>query len=181
MVVSKLISIIESLLFISGDPIKIAEVIKIINKHNAMPVTKKEINYCLEEIRKKMDNENSGMRLIKTDESIWLVANNENKLYMDEILIISKKKSLTQATIEVLTIIAYNQPITKLEIEEIRGVKSDKAISSLVEFQLIEEAGRLDKIGRPILYKTTNKFLIHFGLESLKELPKLPTDDNQDL
>lgn len=177
MVVSKLVSIIESLLFISGEPIKIIEMIKIINRHNNTAVTKKEMNYCFEEIRKKMENESSGIRLITTNETAWFVAKNENKIYMDEILVISKKKSLTQATIEVLTIIAYNQPITKLEIEEIRGVKSDRAVSSLLEFELIEEAGRLDKIGRPILYKTSNKFLIHFGLESLKDLPKIENEN----
>ncbi|MGL5439640.1 MAG: SMC-Scp complex subunit ScpB [Filifactoraceae bacterium] len=176
MVLSKMISIIESLLFVSGDPIKISEIIKIINKHNDRMVSKKEIDYCLNEIKKKMNNEYSGIKLITTDEVAWFVANDDNKKYMDEILMVLKKKSLTQASIEVLTIVAYNQPITKLEIEEIRGVKSDRAITSLIEFNLISEAGRLDKIGRPILYKTSNEFLIHFGLESLNDLPKLNDD-----
>ena len=84
-----------------------------------------------------------------------------------------KKKTLSQATLETLTIIAYKQPITKVEIEDIRGVKCDKTIQTLLENNIIKEAGRLNKIGKPILYKTTDEFLKLLNIESIKELPKI--------
>lgn len=84
-----------------------------------------------------------------------------------------KKKSLSQATLETLTIIAYKQPITKVEIEDIRGVKCDKVLQTLFENELIREAGRLNKIGKPIIYKTTDEFLKLLNIESLEELPPI--------
>ena len=92
----------------------------------------------------------------------------------------NKKNKLSQASLETLAIIAYNQPLTRLEIEEVRGVKSDRPVQTLLSRGLIEEAGKKDTIGRPHLYKTTLEFLTYFGLKSIEELPPL-TDQLDDL
>jgi segregation and condensation protein B len=105
-----------------------------------------------------------------------------NKDYSDfikKVLEPKKKKSLSQATLETLTIIAYKQPITKVEVEEIRGVKCDRAIQTLLENELIKDAGRLERIGKPIIYKTTNEFLKLLSIETLRDLPPLENyEDN---
>jgi segregation and condensation protein B len=99
-----------------------------------------------------------------------------NKKYADyikKVLEPKRKKTLSQATLETLTIIAYKQPITKVEVEDIRGVKCDKVIQTLLENDLIREAGRLNKIGKPIIYKTTDEFLKLLNIEKLEELPPI--------
>ncbi len=99
---------------------------------------------------------------------------------LDKKLEPKKRKSLSQATLETLTIIAYKQPITKVEIESIRGVKCDKVLQTLLEHELIREAGRLNKIGKPIIYKTTQEFLKLLQIESLKDLPPIDTFEGEE-
>ena len=93
--------------------------------------------------------------------------------YIKKVLEPKRKKTLSQATLETLTIIAYKQPITKVEIENIRGVKCDKVLQTLLENSLIREAGRLNKIGKPIIYKTTDEFLKLLNIEKLEDLPPI--------
>ncbi|MDX5658319.1 SMC-Scp complex subunit ScpB, partial [Clostridioides difficile] len=102
-----------------------------------------------------------------------MCTNKDYAEYIKKIIEPKKKKSLSQATLETLTIIAYKQPITKVEIEDIRGVKCDKVLQTLFENELIREAGRLNKIGKPIIYKTTDEFLKLLNIESLEELPPI--------
>ena len=92
-----------------------------------------------------------------------------------------KKYVLTEVLLETLSIIAYRQPVTKLEIEKIRGVKSDHAVNKLIEYELVEEVGRLDAPGRPVLFGTTEEFLRRFGVKSLEELPGLNPEQVEDL
>ena len=102
-----------------------------------------------------------------------MCTNKEYSDFVKNILEPKKKKTLSQATLETLTIIAYKQPVTKVEVEEIRGVKCDRAIQNLLESELIYEAGRLDKIGKPMVYKTTSEFLRLLSIEKLEDLPPI--------
>ena len=170
-----IISVCESLMFAYGDLISFKD-IQAIFKSKSIEVSLKEIRYSLELLKERYKESDSGLELVIIDEKMQLATKSDNYDYISLYLHPIKKKSLTQASLETLSIIAYKQPITKPEIESIRGVKCDKAIATLLEANLIEEAGRLDKIGKPIIYKTTEMFLKQFSIESLKDLPVLKED-----
>ena len=119
------------------------------------------------------EDKSRGIRLISLDEAYQLVTKSKNSEFFQKLLKKNKKHSLSQASIESLAIIAYKQPITRIDIDEIRGVKSESAITRLVERGLIKDVGRLEVPGRPILYGTTDEFLRQFGLKTIKELPSL--------
>lgn len=127
------------------------------------------LNLLIEEYREQ----NRGIQIIKLENKYQMCTNKDYAEYIKKIIEPKKKKSLSQATLETLTIIAYKQPITKVEIEDIRGVKCDKVLQTLFENELIREAGRLNKIGKPIIYKTTDEFLKLLNIESLEELPPI--------
>lgn len=171
-VVEKGVSLMESLMFIYGDPISRKDIGDIFLQSEIM-IFEEEWEEILSALKARYQHPMSGLELIAVDGSYQLGTKKENYEYLKEFLHPIKKKSLTQASLETLSIIAYRQPVTKSEIEYIRGVKSDKAVNTLLEAGLICERGRLEKIGRPILYGTTEEFLRHFSLESLKELPPL--------
>ena len=173
--INKIISVCESLMFAYGDLISFKD-IQAIFKSKSIDVSSKEIRYSLELLKERYKESDSGLELVIIDEKMQLATKSDNYDYISLYLHPIKKKSLTQASLETLSIIAYKQPITKPEIESIRGVKCDKAIATLLEANLIEEAGRLDKIGKPIIYKTTEMFLKQFSIESLKDLPVLKED-----
>ena len=124
--------------------------------------------------------EDRGIRLIEINGGYQLVTKEENSDYIQKLLKKNRKHSLSQASIESLAIIAYKQPITRINIDEIRGVKSESALQRLVERNLIREVGRLEVPGRPILYGTTDEFLRQFGLKTLKELPSLDLYEDKD-
>lgn len=161
------ISIIESLLFASGDPMKAKDIASILECSESYT---KEI---LEELRIEYNKEERGIKLVCINKMYQLVTKPENSDYIQKILKTNSRQSLSQAAIESLAIIAYKQPITRVEIDEIRGVKSESAIQRLLERNLIKECGRKEVIGRPILYGTTDEFLRQFQLENLKELPTI--------
>lgn len=161
------ISIIESLLFASGDPMKAKDISSILECSESYT---KEI---LEELRIEYNKEERGIKLVCINKMYQLVTKPENSDYIQKILKTNSRQSLSQAAIESLAIIAYKQPITRVEIDEIRGVKSESAIQRLLERNLIKECGRKEVIGRPILYGTTDEFLRQFQLENLKELPTI--------
>lgn len=115
------------------------------------------------------------------EDKYQLVAKRDNFKYLEKVISPKKKKNLTQSAIETLTIIAYNQPTTKAFVEKIKGVKCDTTIAKLLEAGLIEECGRLDKIGRPIIYKTTEVFLKHLNISSIKELPDIENMKKEDV
>ncbi|GAA0865222.1 SMC-Scp complex subunit ScpB [Paraclostridium tenue] len=162
-------SIIEAIMFAYSDPISIKELNNAINEE----LSSKEIEIMLNSLIEEYKENNRGIQIIKLQDKYQMCTNKEYSSFVKNILEPKKKKTLSQATLEALTIIAYKQPITKVELEEIRGVKSDKVIQTLIENDLIYEAGRLDKIGKPIIYKTTNEFLRLLNIEKLEDLPPI--------
>lgn len=162
-------NIIEAIMFAYSEPISISELNNIINEE----LSSKEIELMLNSLIEEYKENNRGIQIIKLENKYQMTTNKEYAGFIKKVLEPKKKKTLSQATLETLTIIAYKQPITKVEVENIRGVKCDRAISVLLENELIKEAGRLEKIGKPIIYKTTDEFLKLLSIESLDDLPPL--------
>lgn len=160
-------SIIESLLFMSGEPISIKELASILN------CKQDKIDILIRDMKKNYDDEDRGIKLLIHNKSIQLVTKPENSTYVEKLLKTNVRQSLSQAALETLSIIAYKQPITRVAIDEIRGVKSDRAIYTLLEKSIIKECGKLDVPGRPILYGTTEEFLKFFGLDNIGTIPNL--------
>lgn len=171
---SKIFSIIESLLFVSGEPLKLKNIASILE------LSKNEVKLIMDNMIKSYENEDRGIKIIKIEDSYQFVTKSENSGFIEKILNVNSRQSLSQAALETLSIIAYKQPITRIEIEEIRGVKCDKAVSNLIEKGLVKECGRKEVIGRPILYSTSDKFLKHFGLDGLENLPDLDSFAKED-
>ncbi|MDS0527856.1 SMC-Scp complex subunit ScpB [Clostridium sp. SHJSY1] len=160
-------AIIEAMLFVSGEPL----MLKDLAVH--LETSIKYVEDVLDELMKDYEKEDRGIKLIKINGGYQLATKSEHSDYIQKLLKKNKRQSLSQASLESLAIIAYKQPITRIDIDEIRGVKSESAIQKLVEKELIREIGRLEVPGRPILYGTTEEFLRQFGLHDLKELPSL--------
>lgn len=168
-------SIIEAIMFAYSEPISIKELNNAINEE----LSSKEIEIMLNSLIQEYKENNRGIQIIKLQDKYQMCTNKEYSEFVKNMLEPKRKKTLSQATLETLTIIAYKQPITKVEIEEIRGVKSDKVIQTLLENELIYEAGRLDKIGKPIIYKTTNEFLKLLSIEKLEDLPPIENYESE--
>lgn len=162
-------NIIEAIMFAYSEPISIKELNEAINEE----LSSKEIEIMLNSLIEEYKENNRGIQIIKLQDRYQMCTNKEYSVFVKNMLEPKRKKTLSQATLETLTIIAYKQPVTKVELEEIRGVKSDKVIQTLLENELIYEAGRLDKIGKPIIYKTTNEFLKLLSIEKLEDLPPI--------
>lgn len=167
-------SMIESMLFIWGDPLSAK------NMADALNLPTEYIRKCVLELKRDLEKEDRGIQIIEINNSFQMCTNVKHYEAIQALCTPVQNKGLTQAALEVLAIIAYKQPITRHEIEAIRGVKSDKAINTLLEKGLIAESGRLEKTGRPILYGTTDNFLKSFGLSSLKDLPEISEFDKLD-
>lgn len=170
-------SIIESLLYVTGDPLPIETIAGILECSVEFAT---EIMNVLEKVYEK--DESRGIKLICVNKAYQFGTKPINSDHVQMLLKTNVRQSLSRASLETLSIIAYKQPITRIEIEEIRGVKSDRAIYTLVEKGLIKECGKKNVIGRPNLYGTTDEFLKHFDFTSLGELPSLDIfmeeDDN---
>lgn len=162
-------NIIEAIMFAYSEPITIKELNNAINEE----LSPKEIEFMLNALIQEYKTNNRGVQIIKLEDKYQMCTNKEYADFVKNILEPKKKKTLSQATLETLTIIAYKQPITKVEVEEIRGVKCDRAIQVLLENELIYEAGRLERIGKPIVYKTTSEFLRLLNIEKLEDLPAI--------
>jgi len=168
-------NIIEAVMFAYSEPISIEELNNIINEE----LSRKEIELMLNSLMDEYRENSRGIQIIKLEDKYQMTTNKDYSDFIKKVLEPKKKKSLSQATLETLTIIAYKQPITKVEVEDIRGVKCDRAIQTLLENKLIKEAGRLERIGKPIIYKTTNEFLKLLSIETLEDLPPLENyEDN---
>lgn len=168
----QLCSIIESILFVRGEEVTYDEVVKVIREGNdEMDVGKKTVAEAVVLLQERYKDKMSGLTLLCTKDTLQLATVPQNHTFMEVITVQKKKKNLTQSAMETLAIIAYQQPVTKLEIEEVRGVKCDSTIRVLLDYGLIREAGRLDRIGKPILYRTTHAFLVQFNLKDISELP----------
>ena len=170
----KIKSAIEALLFVSGEPLTIKDL------SNSIEVSPKTISNILNEMILDYEEEKRGIKLISINGEYQLVTKAENSDYIQKLLKKNKIQSLSQASLESLAIIAYKQPITRVDIDEIRGVKSESAIHKLLEKDLIKEVGRLEVPGRPILFGTTEEFLRQFGLKELNELPSLDLYSEKD-
>ena len=160
-------SIIEAILFTMGDSVEVSKIASAIEQD--VPTTEKLIHNMMDKYQK----EERGIRIIELDHAYQLCSKPEMYEYLIRIAKQPKKYVLTDVMLETLSIIAYRQPVTKLEIEKIRGVKSDHAVNKLVEYGLVEEVGRMDAPGRPILFGTTEEFLRRFSVQSLDDLPSL--------
>lgn len=164
-------AILEGLLFVSGDEgITIQQISKILDVNQSM-VTK-----LMAELISDYEELDRGIMIMQSNEVFHLTTKPEHSTYYKKFLQTPQSSRMSQAALETLAIIAYNQPITRAEIEDIRGVKSDRPVQTLLSRSLIEEVGRKDTVGRPILFATSKEFLTYFGLSSLRELPPLPED-----
>lgn len=164
---STLKSVLEGLLFVSGEegitPKALAEVVE---------VDLEVVTNVLYDLQKEYAKKSRGLRLAEIAGGFRMTTVPAHAIYFEKLAYSPSRSALSQAAIETLAIVAYRQPITRMEIEEIRGVKADRALHTLVAKDLIEEKGRADALGRPILYGTTKSFLDYFGLPSLKGLPE---------
>ncbi len=163
----KMEAIIEGILFTMGDSVEPSKIAK------ALEVETKEVVECLDLMMQKYEEENRGIRLMKLDDSYQMCTSPNIYEYLIKIAKQPKKYVLTDVLLETLSIIAYKQPVTKSEIEKIRGVSCGHSVNKLVEYNLVTELGRLDAPGRPMLFGTTEDFLRSFGVSSIDELPEL--------
>lgn len=175
MKVSEIEAVIESLLFISGDAVSIT------NISNTIKMDIATTEAIIISLKQKYERENRGMRIIEIDDCYQMATSPTCFEYIRDMYKSPVKKGLSQAILETLAIVAYKQPITKAQIEEIRGVNATHALSKLSEKELIYEVGRDNSAGHPILFGTTQEFLRYFGFENMEQLPKLPEKTIQDL
>ncbi len=159
--------ILESLLFVNEKPLDIKELAQILG------LDKKEIEKNLEEIAREYQQRRAGICIVKVAGGYQMCAHPDNEEWIRKMYHERNRYRLSHASLETLAIVAYKQPITRPEIESIRGVNIDGVIRHLLELGLIKEGGRKEVPGRPFLYVTTRKFLEYFGLNSLEDLPKL--------
>lgn len=161
-------AIVEGLLFASGDTgISIKQLV------NIMEVNRSTIEYLLEELKFDYEHTDRGIMIMQSQDMFHLTTKPHHSHYYQKLFENPKMSRMSQAALETLAIIAYQQPITRTEIEEIRGVKSDRSVQTLLARSLIEEVGRRDSIGRPVLFSTSKDFLTYFGLSTIEELPPL--------
>lgn len=171
-------AIIEAILFAAGRQVETKELMA------AIEIDEEELKLIIEDLKEKYNNQNSGIELIKVENSYQLCTKTKFYDYIYPIFDKRSKPNLSVAALETISIIAYNPQITRAEIEAIRGVNSDGSIYKLMEYELIEEAGRMDAPGRPTMYKVSPKFFKLFGIDSLENLPELPRyklDENQQI
>jgi segregation and condensation protein B len=168
-------SILEGLLFVVGD-----EGLDVKQAADVLETEVKHVEALLEEMKKAYLEENRGFEIIEVAGTYQFTTRSKHAPYYQRLLESPTTATLSQAALETLAIIAYKQPVTRAEIEEIRGVKTEKPIQTLVSKRLIHEVGRVEGTGRAILYGTTKEFLEYFGLKDIKELPSLPEQVNDD-
>ncbi len=169
MELKKLESAIVSVLFACGEPVRIDRLAE------TLETDKATLTKVIANLRDRISSENLGIVLLKLGDDYQLTTSPENAEFVKTALDRRRNAPLSAAAMEVLSIIAYNQPVTKAFIEQVRGVDSSSVVNSLVEKGLCEEAGRLDLPGKPICYKTTPNFLRCFNMESISELPSIET------
>lgn len=164
----ELVQAVEAMIFASGRPVSAKAISEILE------VETKEIEEAINVLKEKLIERNSGIQIIKVNDTYQFATLEKFYAYICKLLDNRPKPTLSQAALEVLSIVAYNQNTTRAEIERVRGVSSDSALNKLLEYNLVEEAGKMNAPGRPMMYKTTEDFLKMFGYTSLKDLPELP-------
>lgn len=163
----KLQAAVEAILFTMGESVEVAKIASAIGHDEE--TTRKLIRGMMD----RYDKEDRGIRIIELEDSFQLCTKKKMYEYLIRVAKQPRRYTLTEVLLETLSIVAYKQPVTRLEIEKIRGVKSDHAVNKLVEYGLVEEKGRLEAPGRPLLFGTTEEFLRRFSLQSLDELPSV--------
>lgn len=160
-------AILEAILFVSGDPVRVEDLA------HAMNLTTGEMVSALEALADHLTLENRGIQLNRSGETVFLSIRPVYAPQVEAFLQPLQKRPLSQAVLETLSIIAYRQPCTRGDVESIRGVKCDYSVQSLLNKGFIEECGQRETLGRPTLYRTTDSFLQHFGIETLDDLPSI--------
>ena len=160
-------SAFEAMMFTWGEPLEARTAADVLN------ITEKEAIECFEELMEEYEREERGIRVRRVNKSFQFVTDESNAGYIERLCTPVKKRRLSQSALEVLAITAYKQPVTRAQIEAVRGVKCERVLEGLMRKDLVEEKGRSDGIGRPILYGTTDTFLKYFGFSTLKELPEI--------
>lgn len=168
--VKKTEAAIEAILFSMGDAVELKDLADVLQ------IDGKTVQKILDDMMVRYEEEDRGIKIVKLENAYQLCTKNEYYDILSSLVNIPKKHSLTDSLMETLSIVAYKQPVTRQEIEAIRGVSCVHAINRLVEYNLITEVGRLDAVGRPILFGTTEDFLRCFGVSSMDELPSITPD-----
>lgn len=163
----KMKSAIETMLFIQGEPLEIKEMAQILEADSS-----KIIELCLE-LQKEYEEEGRGIRIRRINDSFGYITHKENEIFIQKLCTPIKIKRLSQSALEVMAIVAYKQPVTRGEIDSIRGIKSERVLDGLLAKNLVKISGKSDGVGRPLLYSTTDEFLKKFGFENLNELPDI--------
>lgn len=168
-----LIGIIEAILFVAGEAVNPEDIAA------ALEQPETSVLAAIEQLEIRLQREDRGLSIKRFGGKVQITTKADYAPYIERVLQPVRRQTLSQSALETLSIIAYKQPVTRMEIEAIRGVGSDYSIRSLISKRMVREMGRKDTLGRPILYGTTDQFLSHFGLESLQQLPEIPHMDAQ--
>lgn len=172
MTMSELTSAFEAVLFSGGEPQSIDRFSQVFD------ITPEKVVKVMEALEKRLNEQKSGLELLRLDNTYQLATKAEYADYIKKMFDIRRRTPLSPAALEVLAVVAYNQPVTKSFIEQVRGVDCSGVVTTIVEKGLIEERGRLELPGKPLLYGTTKNFLRCFGINDLSELPPLPKNEN---
>ena len=165
---------IEASLFTMGESVELSRIAK------ALEEEEETVRNVIHQMMERYEKEDRGIHIIELDNAFQMCTKKETYEYLIRIAKQPKRHVLTDVALETLSIIAYKQPITKLEIEKIRGVKSDHAVNKLIEYDLVTEVGRLNAPGKPILFGTTEEFLRRFSVQSVEELPSINPEKLED-
>ena len=164
----KMKSALETMMFVWGEPLGVKDAAEVLE------ADKKDIRELFRELQAEYEQEGRGIRIREVDDAFGLVTLAENDMFLKKLCTPVRVRRLSQAALEVLAIIAYRQPVTRSEIDSIRGIKSERVIDGLIDKGLVEISGRSEGVGRPLIYATTKEFLKKFGFSSLKDLPEVP-------
>ena len=161
-------SALETMMFMWGEPLDVKDAAEVLE------ADKKEVRELFKELQAEYEQEGRGIRVREVDDAFGFVTLADNEMFLQKLCTPVRVRRLSQAALEVLAIIAYRQPVTRSEIDSIRGIKSERVIDGLLDKGLIEVTGRSEGVGRPLIYATTREFLKKFGFASLKDLPEVP-------
>ncbi|MBR1985339.1 MAG: SMC-Scp complex subunit ScpB [Mogibacterium sp.] len=161
-------SALETMMFMWGEPLEVKDAAEVLE------ADKNVIRELFRELQAEYEQEGRGIRIREVDDAFGFVTLADNEIFLKKLCTPVRVRRLSQAALEVLAIIAYRQPVTRSEIDSIRGIKSERVIDGLIDKELVEISGRSEGVGRPLLYKTTKEFLKKFGFSSLKDLPEVP-------
>lgn len=170
----KIMAVIEAVLFAMGDSVELSKL------NHVLEIPEKEIREVIAKMNDTYKKEDRGIYIVELEDSVQLCTKPDLYEYLIKVAKAPRKYVLSDTLLETLSIIAYKQPVTRLEVEKIRGVSCDHAVNRLIEFNLVQELGRLDAPGRPLLFGTTEEFLRTFGVKSLGDLPTLNPEQMED-